>query len=65
MRRVEGNVSFHTARSTAFTQPAPGTAPSPGPLVVPSATLSSVLGVREARWTAVDPHLAVKQDALG
>ena len=31
MQKVEGNVTFHTARSTAFPQPAPGTAPSPGP----------------------------------
>ena len=27
MQKVEGNVAFHTARSTAFPQPAPGTAP--------------------------------------
>jgi hypothetical protein len=31
MQKVEGNVTFHTARSTAFPQPAPGTAPSPRP----------------------------------
>ena len=34
MQKVEGNVTFHTARSTAFPQPAPGTAPSPGPMKV-------------------------------
>ena len=28
MQKVEGNVAFHTALSTAFPQPAPGTAPS-------------------------------------
>ena len=33
MQKVEGNVTFHTAMSTAFPQPAPGTAPSPGPVV--------------------------------
>ena len=27
MQKVEGNVTFHTARSTAFPQPVPGTAP--------------------------------------
>src|SRR5262249_30753017 len=32
VQKVEGNVTFHTARSTAFPQPAPGTAPSPGPM---------------------------------
>ena len=31
MQKVEGNMTFHTARSTAFPQPAPGTAASPGP----------------------------------
>src|ERR1700722_11428373 len=36
MQKVEGHVSFHTARSTAFPQPAPGTAPSPGPMKVPA-----------------------------
>ena len=32
LQKVEGNVTFHTARSTAFPQPAPGTAPGPGPM---------------------------------
>jgi len=32
MQKVEGHVTFHTAMSTAFVQPAPGTAPSPGPM---------------------------------
>jgi len=35
MQKVEGNIRFHTAMSTAFPQPQPGTAPSPGPLKVP------------------------------
>jgi len=30
MQKVEGNVTFHTAASTAFPQPAPGKADSPG-----------------------------------
>jgi hypothetical protein len=45
MQKVEGAVTFHTARSTAFPQPAPGTAPSPGPLKVPEDKLRSVLGI--------------------
>jgi Icc protein len=47
MQKVEGNVSFHTAASTAFPQPAPGTAPAPGPLKVPAGRLRSLLGIRE------------------
>ena len=34
MQKVEGSVTFHTAMSTAFPQPAPGAAPSPGPMRV-------------------------------
>jgi Icc protein len=45
MQKVEGNVTFHSARSTAFPQPAPGTAPAPGPMLVPAGDLRAVLGV--------------------
>src|SRR5579864_8594131 len=47
LQKVEGNVTFHTAASTAFPQPAPGDGPAPGPLrVVPEQLLNS-LGVRQ------------------
>ena len=47
IQKVEGNVSFHTADSTAFPQPAPGTAPAPGPMKqVPAGELRKYLGVR-------------------
>ncbi len=49
-QKVEGHVTFHTARSTAFPQPAPGTAPAPGPMVVPAGQLRSVLGIRTATF---------------
>jgi Calcineurin-like phosphoesterase len=45
MQKVEGTVTFHTARSTAFPMPAPGTAPGPGPMKVPEGKLRSVLGI--------------------
>jgi len=51
MQKVEGNVNFHTARSTAFPQPTPGTAPAPLPLVVPADKLRSVLGIRTVVYT--------------
>lgn len=44
MQKVEGDVVFHTAMSTAFPQPAPGSAPSPGPMTVPADRLRSLLG---------------------
>jgi len=43
--KVEGHVTFHTARSTAYPQPAAGVGPGPGPLAVPSDQLPSMLGV--------------------
>jgi Icc protein len=44
-QKVEGNVSFHTARSTAFPQGEPGKAPSAGPMLMPADKLRAVLGV--------------------
>jgi Icc protein len=47
IQKVEGNVTFHTADSTAFPQPAPGTAPAPGPMKqVQPGELRKYLGVR-------------------
>jgi 3',5'-cyclic AMP phosphodiesterase CpdA len=45
VQKLEGNVTFHTARSTAFPQPAAGQGAGPGPLKVPSAELPAALGV--------------------
>jgi 3',5'-cyclic AMP phosphodiesterase CpdA len=45
VQKVEGNITFHTARSTAYPQPAAGVGPGPGPLKVPSDQLASVLGI--------------------
>src|SRR5438045_4682938 len=42
MQKVEGHVTFHTAMSTAFPQPAPGTAPLPGPMKAADDRLSQV-----------------------
>jgi 3',5'-cyclic-AMP phosphodiesterase len=64
MQKVEGNVTFHTARSTAFPQPAPGTAPSPGPKVVPAGELRKWLGVREVAYTIAPTDLAVTDTDL-
>ena len=64
MQKVEGNVTFHTARSTAFPQPAPGAAPSPGPMRVPEDKLRSLLGIREVTFARADSPLAVTDTAL-
>ncbi len=43
MQKIEGNVTFHTAMSTAFPQPQPGKADSPGPMKVPADQLRAFL----------------------
>jgi 3',5'-cyclic AMP phosphodiesterase CpdA len=64
VQKVEGNVSFHTAMSTAFPQPAPGTAPHAGPMVVPAGRLSSVLGITEVKYLTRNSHLAIVDSSL-
>ena len=59
MQKVEGNVTFHTARSTAFPQPAPGTAPSPGPLKVPADKLRGMLGIASVTFKQGAQRLAI------
>ncbi|HEX4285611.1 MAG TPA: metallophosphoesterase [Terracidiphilus sp.] len=64
MQKVEGNVAFHTATSTAFPQPAPGTAPSPGPMKVPAERLRDVLGITEVNFVAQRHALAIVDASL-
>jgi 3',5'-cyclic AMP phosphodiesterase CpdA len=59
MQKVEGNVAFHTAMSTAFVQPAPGTAPSPGPMKVPDDKLRSLLGITDVNFIRGQQRLAI------
>ena len=64
MQKVEGNVTFHTAMSTAFPQPAPGSAPSPGPMKVPADRLQSVLGITDVNFVAQRRELAIVDATL-
>ncbi len=64
MQKVEGNVFYHTAMSTAFPQPKPGTAPSPGPMKVPADQLRDVLGITHVNYIATNHSLAVVDSAL-
>src|SRR6266436_93042 len=65
MQKVEGNVTFHTAMSTAFPQPQPGKADSPGPMKVPAEQLSSVLGISAVNYVHGQHSLAVVDSTLG
>jgi 3',5'-cyclic AMP phosphodiesterase CpdA len=66
LQKVEGNVTFHTARSTAFPQPAPGSAPSPGPIAnVPADRLRGTLGITSVNYVEHSSPLAVVDATLG
>jgi Icc protein len=64
MQKVEGNVTFHTAASTAFPQPKPGSAPSPGPMKVPAEQLRSLLGIRDVNYVQGKHALGVIDSTL-
>ncbi len=65
VQKIEGNITFHTAMSTAFPQPAPGSAPKPGPMKVPAEKLRSVLGVTSVNYVEGNSPLAVIDSPLG
>jgi 3',5'-cyclic AMP phosphodiesterase CpdA len=64
VQHSEGNIRFATAASTAYPQPAPGTAEKPGPLKVPDDTLLKVLGYRSVELVP-DAPARVTDRALG
>ena len=64
LQKVEGNVTFHTAMSTAFPQPEPGKGPNPGPLKVPSEKLRSMLGLTSVQYKQGKSALAVVDSNL-
>jgi 3',5'-cyclic AMP phosphodiesterase CpdA len=47
VQKVEGNITFHTARSTAYPQPTAGNGPGPGPMKVPGDRLPKMLGITD------------------
>ena len=63
-QKVEGRVVFHTARSTAFPQPAPGDGPGPGPKVVPADQLRDHIGLTSVSVTSAKAPLALLDQTL-
>ena len=63
--KTEGHVVFHTARSTAYPQPSPGTASGPGPLTVPAESLPRWLGVTSVRVRPLPGLAQVDDQTLG
>ena len=62
VQKVEGNITFHTARSTAYPQPQAGQGDGPGPLVVPAGQLKHMLGITDIRLER--HHLALADTTL-
>ena len=64
MQKVEGNITFHTATTTAYPLPAPGDGPAPKPVVVPADRLHQALGIRQARIRRGREPLAIVDQQL-
>lgn len=64
LQKTEGNITFHTARSTAFPQAAPSPEHKPGPMAVPATRLRSVLGLTDVRYVEVGSPLAIVDSTL-
>jgi Icc protein len=64
MAKVEGNITFHTACSTAFPQPQPGQADSPGPMKVPAEQLRGLLGVTDVNFVRGKHTLGIVDSSL-
>ena len=64
MQKVEGNITFHTATSTAFPQPHPGEAPAPGPMKVPAEQLRGLLGLTSVHYQEHNHSLAITDTPL-
>jgi predicted MPP superfamily phosphohydrolase len=65
LQKTEGNVTFHTACSTAFPQPEPGKAEKPGPLKnVAADRLKSMLGLSTVNYVEHPGSLAIVDSTL-
>jgi 3',5'-cyclic AMP phosphodiesterase CpdA len=65
VQKVEGNITFHTARSTAYPQPTAGNGPGPGPLTVPSDQLAKMLGVTSIKFLKHPLSASLTDTTLG
>jgi 3',5'-cyclic-AMP phosphodiesterase len=64
MQKIEGKITFHTACSTAFPQPQPGQADSPGPMKVPAEKLRALLGITDVNFVRGSHTLAIVDSSL-
>src|SRR6266850_35674 len=64
VQKVEGNMTFHTARSTSYPQPLAGVGSGPGPLKVPADQLAAMLGITSVSAVKHPSALALNDKAL-
>jgi 3',5'-cyclic AMP phosphodiesterase CpdA len=64
VQKVEGNVTFHTARSTAYPQPEAGVGTGPGPLKVAPDQLAGMLGITSVSVARHPRSLALADASL-
>ncbi len=64
VQKVEGNITFHTARSTAYPQPLAGEGPGPAPLKVAPEQLPKMLGVTSVTVVKHPSSLALNDTTL-
>jgi hypothetical protein len=62
--KTEGNVTFHSATTTAYPLPAPGKAPAPTPQVLPAGHLKEALGIRTVTYKSGATALAITDTGL-
>ena len=62
--KTEGNVTFHSATTTAYPLPAPGKAPAPTPQVLPAGHLKEALGIRTVTYKSGTTALAITDTRL-
>ena len=63
-QKVEGNITFHTARSTAYPQPVAGEGAGPGPLKVPAEQLPKMLGIRSVTLVPHPASMALTETTI-
>jgi 3',5'-cyclic AMP phosphodiesterase CpdA len=62
--KTEGNITFHSATTTAYPLPRPGTATAPTPQTLPAGRLRQALGIRTVTYQAGTEALAITDQTL-
>jgi 3',5'-cyclic AMP phosphodiesterase CpdA len=65
VQKVEGHITFHTARSTAYPQPIAGVGSGPGPLTVPADELPKMLGISSVSFAQHPRSLTIADTTVG